>query len=246
MKFIEVCMSFVCRCFDSGLQTGCFSWWFPVGVLWLKIFRRKKRPGRIPLFFAKRAQRDGLAYHLSRIGGHWCEGFIYLEGRCLNGWMEWKEADFVRIQTPQSRRYWFHDMFVGYVLVTYTGTMERERERVLFCWEDLPAIFLATRHKGHIVFVNTVWLGHVLTLCYNSNKMPQLMVLAKQWWAFAFHSSVRKKIVPVSRPAACLDAIHLQYSFVYHTIYVWCIKTTREWRPKNHPFATSFWRSHGT
>lgn len=43
--------------------------------------------------------------------------------------MEWKEADFVRIQTPQSRRYWFHDMFVGYVLETYTGTMERERER---------------------------------------------------------------------------------------------------------------------
>ena len=94
MKFIEVCMSFVCRCFDSGLQTGCFSWWFPVGVLWLKFFRRKKRPGRIPLFFAKRAQRDGLAYHLSRIGGHWCEGFIYLEGRCLNGWMEWKEGWF--------------------------------------------------------------------------------------------------------------------------------------------------------
>jgi hypothetical protein len=27
------------------------------------------RPGRIPLFFAKRARRDGLAYHLSRIGG---------------------------------------------------------------------------------------------------------------------------------------------------------------------------------
>lgn len=54
---------------------GCFS-------------RRKKRPGRIPLFFAKRAQRDGLAYHLSRIGGHLCEGFIPGGPMKMVFWME--------------------------------------------------------------------------------------------------------------------------------------------------------------
>lgn len=33
------------------------------------LLRSRDVQGRIPLFFAKRAQRDGLAYHLSRIGG---------------------------------------------------------------------------------------------------------------------------------------------------------------------------------
>ena len=119
-------MNFVCRCFDSGFKRGAFPGDFLLEFCGC-FSRRKKLPGRIPLFFAKRAQRDGLAYHLSRIGGHWCEGFI--PGGPMFQWLfEWKEAHFVRIQTPQSRRYWFHDMFVGYVLVTYTGTMERERE----------------------------------------------------------------------------------------------------------------------
>ena len=71
MKFIEVCMKFVCRCFDfketkSGFRSLLA---FPGDFLWFCGFAVEKNPGRIPLFFAKRARRDGLAYHLSRIGG---------------------------------------------------------------------------------------------------------------------------------------------------------------------------------
>lgn len=220
-------------------QTGCFSWWFPAGVLWL--FQPSKKTSRSHSTLLCQACSKGWP-RLSSFKDWRPLVWGFYTWRADVSMAFWMEGSSFREDSNTTIQEILVSWYVCWICTRNIHGDHGERERVLFCSEDLPAIFLATRHKGHIVFVNTIWVGHVLTLCYNSWKMPQLMVFAKQWWAFAFHSSVRKRLVPVSRPAACLDPIHLLYSFVYQLIYFWCIKTSRECRPRNHQLSHPFLR----
>ncbi len=100
---------------------------FPGDFLWFCGFAVEKNSGRIPLFFAKRARRDGLAYHLSRIGGLIDVSFCIWKGNencILNG----KEPISWGSKHHNPGDIGFMNMLCYVCWITYTGTRERERE----------------------------------------------------------------------------------------------------------------------
>lgn len=92
---------------------------------------------------------------------------FYIPGRPMFEWLNGMEGSWFREDSNTTIQEILVSWYVCWICTRNIHRDHGERERELFCWEDIP---------GRIVFVNTIWVGHVLTLCYNSNKMPQLMV----------------------------------------------------------------------